>query len=165
MVSFLIKRPPLPHELVELRVLARFQFRGVGEEFIPEDVLVAISPSTGKIRYLERNGAIYLSIRASDYRLLLHKASGYVLNKLLPHPYLRIYVNPKYAPYIMEGGNVFSKHVVYADPAIRPGDEVLAVNSKTGELLGVGKAVKPGWVVTYYKRGEALRIREGVLED
>ncbi len=160
----MIKRRPRQDELNELRRLADLQFHGVGDELIPDDVMVAVSPSTGKIRFIEFNNEIYLSVRASDYRLLLHRGSGRVLHKILPHPLLRVYVNHKYAPFVGRGGNVFSKHVVYADPGIRPGDEVLAVDNKTLELLGVGRASKPGWVITYYKWGEAIRIREGVSE-
>lgn len=161
----MIKRTPSPQELSELRRIADIQFRGVGNELIPSDILLVLSPATGKIRYLEWKNKLYLSIRASDYRFLLHVPSGLVLNTILPHPHLRVYVDPKYSRFIAEGGNVFCKHVAYADPEIRPGDEVLVVDASSHELLGVGRAVKPGWEITYYRWGEAIRIREGVLED
>ncbi len=161
----MIRRPPTPNELEELRWIADLQFRGYGREVIPANIILVISPSTGKIRYLELNGKIYLSIRASDYRYILHVEAGKILNKVLPHPLLRVYVDEKYSRFIEEGGNVFCKHVVMADPDIKPGDEVLAVEYGSNRLLGVGRAVKPGWEVTYYKWGEAIRIREGIGED
>ncbi len=158
----MIRKKPTPEELDELRWIADLQFRGFGRDLIPPNIVIVISPSTGKIRYLELDGRIYLSVRASDYRFILHISAGRKLNQIIPHPLLRVYVDDKYSEYIADGGNVFCKHVVLADPYIRPGDEVLAVEYPTSKLLGVGRAVKPGWEITYYKWGEAIRIREGV---
>ena len=39
-------------ELEELRWIANLQFDGYGVELIPDDIILVISPSTGKIRYL-----------------------------------------------------------------------------------------------------------------
>jgi len=147
-------------ELEELRSIADLQFYGVGEKLIPEDIVVVLSPSTYRIRYILLNNEIYLTLRASDHRFLLHIRAATRLNKILPHPLMRVYVNPKYSIYISEGGNVFAKHVVIADPEIRPGDEVLVLDYNTKELLGVGKAVKPGWCIPYHSWGEAVRLRE-----
>lgn len=161
----MIKRRPTVEELEELRAIADLEFRGVGEQLIPDDIVLVISPSTMKIRYLLLDNKIYLSIRAGDYRFILHVSAGKVLNKILPHPHLRIYVNSRYSEFIASGGNVFCKHVVMADPNIKPGDEVLVVDSDSYELLGVGRAIKPGWEITYYSWGEAVRLREGVSEE
>jgi len=157
-------RPPTPSELEELRAIAKIQFRGIDDSFIPDDVLLVISPSTHKIRYLILNGKHYLSIRASDYRFILHIPAGLALHKLLPQPLCRVYIDHKYASFIADGGNVFTKHIVFADPDIRPGDEVVVVDHETGEVVGVGKASKPGWEMIYYGWGEGVRIREGINE-
>ncbi len=161
----LIKRKPTSDELEGLRRIADLQFRGYGEEAIPDNILLVISPSTQKIRYILYEGKIYLSLRAGDHRFILHVPAGYRLNNILPHPLLRVYVDSKYGRFITSGGNVFCKHVVLADPDIRPGDEVLVVDADTHQLLGVGRAIKPGWEITYYSWGEAVRIKEGVLEE
>jgi uncharacterized protein with predicted RNA binding PUA domain len=158
----LILRPPTPRELSELRMIADLQFRGYGDKIIPDEIILSLSPKTGKIRSILLNGEILYTVRAGDYRLILHVGGGHIIDKNIPHPLLRVYVNHKYSGFIAEGGNVFCKHVVYADPDIRPGDEVLAADASTGSLLGVGRAVKPGWEITYYRVGEAIRIREGV---
>ncbi len=161
----MIRRKPTKEELRELRWIANIQFRGFGEELIPDDIELVVSPSTYKIRYLLLNNRIYLSIRASDYRFLLHILSGRKLNSILPHPMLRVYVDTKYSDFIRKGGNVFAKHVVIADPEIRPGDEVLIIDSKSLELIGVGKAVKPGWAIPFHSWGEAVKTREGIGES
>ena len=160
----LYRRRASSEELEELRWIANLQFDGYGVELIPDDIILVISPSTGKIRYLLHDNKLYLSLRAGDHRFLLHIPSGKVLNKVAKHPRFRVYVNNNYAEFIKSGGNVFSKHVVMADPEIRPGDEVVVVD-ENGELIGVGRAIRPGWEMIYYNWGEAVRIREGVLEE
>jgi len=158
----LIRKKPSPIELEELRSIASLQFRGYGREIIPDNIEIVLSPKTFKIRYLVLNNEVYLSIRASDYRFLLHIPSGLVLNNKLPHPYLRVYVNSKYSSYVKKQGNLFTKHVVVSDPDIRPGDEVLIVDIDNYDLIGVGRAVKPGWAMPLHNWGEAVRIRERV---
>ncbi|MCD6301131.1 MAG: pseudouridine synthase [Staphylothermus sp.] len=158
------KRKATSEELEELRWIASLQFGEYGIELIPDNITLVISPSTGKIRYLLYEDKLYLSLRAGDHRFLLHIPSARVLNRLAEPPKFRVYVNINYAEFIKNGGNVFSKHVVMADPEIRPGDEVVVVD-ENGELIGVGRAIRPGWEMIYYNWGEAVRIREGVQEE
>jgi len=157
-----MRRKPSSDELEELRWIANIQFRGYGRQLIPENIELLLSPSTLKIRHILLEGKLYLSIRASDYRFVLHIPSGKVLHETAPEPLFRVYVNGKYTEFLLRGGNVFSKHVVAADPEIRPGDEVLIVEFGTSKLIGVGRAVKPGWAMPRYSWGEAVRVREVV---
>jgi len=158
----MLRRRLTESEIEELRYIAGLQF-GVGEEFIPDDAEGEFSRTTLKLRRIIVDSKPYLAVRASDYRFNLYITSGLVLNKILPHPKMRVYVLSKYADFIAKGGNVFCKHVLMADPDIRPEDEVLVVDEK-GELLAVGRAIKPGWEMVFYKWGEAVRIRRGVSE-
>ncbi len=152
---------PTPEELRELRAIATIQFRGVNKDFIPSDILVYRSPSTYRIRMIYLNGKHLLSLRASDYRLILRIHGGIRLNKMLNFPHLRVIVSNKYAQFIREGRNVFAPHIVFADPSIRPGEEVLILDEDYN-LVAVGRAILPGWFMTLFKRGEAVRVREGV---
>lgn len=162
-MDIMIKRPPTDEELRELRAIASYQFGVRGEDLIPPHVTLVLSKRTMRIRMLLLDDKKYLSLRAGDHRFNLHIPSGLALNKLLPHPRLRVYVKDEYAEFIAKGGNLFAKHVLMADPLIRPNDEVLVVNS-SGDLIAVGRAIMSGWELAYYKRGEAVRIREGIGE-
>jgi len=155
-------RRPTQSELTELRGVAEFQFKIPGSLLIPDDVHVAISPNTNRVRLVLRSGVKYLALRARDYRFNLYVPAGVVLNNYLPHPYMRVYVKDEYAGFIASGKTLFCKHVLIADPEIRPEDEVLVTDS-TGKLLAVGRALVAGWEMVYYKRGEAVRVREGVI--
>ncbi len=154
-------RRPTQSELAELRGIAEFQFKIPGFLLIPDDVRVAISPNTNRIRLVLRSGVKYLALRARDYRFNLYVPAGIVLNNYLPHPYIRVYVKDEYTSFIASGKTLFCKHVLVADPEIKPEDEVLVTDS-TGKLLAVGRALIAGWEMVYYKRGEAVRVREGV---
>ncbi len=159
----MIIRRPTSNELIELRSIAELQFKVPGDILIPEDVYVAVSPNTNKIRLVLRSGVKYLGLRARDYRFNLYIPAGIVLNNSVPHPHMRVYVKKEYVPFIAKGKTLFCKHVLMADPEIRPEDEVLVVDS-AGSLLAVGRALIAGHEVVYYKRGEAVKIREGVSE-
>lgn len=159
----MIRRPPTSEELKELRAIAAYQFGISGDDLIPPHVTLVLSKRTMRVRMLLLDNKKYLSLRAGDHRFNLHVPSGLVLNRLLPHPRLRVYVKDEYAEFIAKGGNLFARHALMADPLIRPNDEVLVVDS-SGNLLAVGRAVMSGWELAYYKRGEAVRIREGISE-
>lgn len=157
----LLIRKPTQEELRELREVAEFQFDVSGELLIPNTILVVVSPNTNRIRLILHEGRKYLGLRSRDYRFNLYLSAGYVLNKIIPHPRLRVYVKEDYVDFIAKGGNLFCKHVLMADPNIRPGDEILVVDPR-GELIAVGRARISGWELVYYNRGEGVRIREGV---
>ncbi len=155
--------PPTPDELFELRAIASLQFHGVGDRFIPDNVLVLRSPSTYRIRQVYLDGNPLVSLRASDYKLVLKIYGGLRLNQVLEFPYNRVIVSNKYMDFIAEGGNVFCPHIVYADPAIRPGDEVVVVDESLN-VIAVGRAILPGYAMSFFSRGEAVRVREGIGE-
>ena len=61
---------------------------------------------------------------------------------------------------VSKGKTVFCKHVVSCSDSLRPGEDVSILNEK-GELLAVGKSVLGGPTVKQFKRGQAVKIREG----
>ena len=65
---------------------------------------------------------------------------------------------------IQSGGDVFAKHVLHADPELRPADETIVIDER-GILLGVGRAVLSGMEMCDFRRGVAVKIRRGVQEE
>ncbi len=152
---------PSSEELSMLRTIASIQFRGIPHDFIPDDILLHKSPSTMRIRMIFWKNKPFLSLRASDYYLIPHILAGYRLNEYLPIPLLRVVVSNKYSRFIARGGNVFCPHIVFADPSIRPREEIVVVDEDY-RVLAVGRALLPGWAMTYFNRGEAVRVRESI---
>lgn len=159
----MIIRKPTTSELLELREIAEFQFDIKGEQLIPDSIYVAISPNTNRIRHVLLDNEKYLTLRSRDYRFNLHIPAGRVLLKIIPPPRLRVYVKKEYVDFVARGETLFARHVLTADPDIKPGDEVLVVDEQ-GDLIAVGRARLSGWEIVQYNRGEAVRIREGVIK-
>ena len=57
-----------------------------------------------------------------------------------------------------------AKHIMKADLAIRPQNEVIIVDQK-GNLVAVGKAVLSGYEMLSFKLGVAVKVRRGVNEN
>jgi 7-cyano-7-deazaguanine tRNA-ribosyltransferase len=82
-----------------------------------------------------------------------------MLMKVLPSPSMRVKVQDEPAEFAAKGNNVFAKFVVDCDPEIRPGDDVLVVNTKE-ELAAVGRALMNREEMLAFKRGVAVRVKD-----
>lgn len=155
----------LENPLRRIRSVADYQFgKGVGEKLFPENVEIAYSKRTGRIRFVYLNGERLATLRPMDgfFSLSIEGAKRIVENRI-PAKCL-VMVKDEVSKFIADGGDVFAVHVVKADGEIRPKDEVIVVNEK-GEVLAVGKAVLSGGEMTAFKVGVAVKVRRGVLEE
>jgi len=98
------------------------------------------------------DGMFSLTVAGAE-RLLLGASSSQLWVK----------VSKNAAPFIAEGKSVFAKHVIAADPEIRPQEEIIAIN-EDNKVLAVGKAVLTGREMKAFKRGVAVRVRKGAAE-
>jgi predicted RNA-binding protein (TIGR00451 family) len=62
---------------------------------------------------------------------------------------------------VSNGKTVFCKHVVHVDDTLRPGEDVVVVNEEK-EILAVGRSVIDGFSMKQFKRGQAVKVREGI---
>jgi len=158
----LLSKPTL-EILVRLRSIADYQFgKGVGKVLIPDNVLVARSPNTLRIRHvvLEGKGTI-ATLRASDYLYSLHIIGGMLLKSGYKPPRFRVVIKNDIVDYVRDGGSVFTKHVVDYDPKLRAGSEVIIVD-EDDNLIGVGKLRVSPVEIEYLGRGEAVKIRHTI---
>ncbi|MEM2911696.1 MAG: PUA domain-containing protein [Candidatus Bathyarchaeia archaeon] len=151
--------------LMRVRSVADYQFgKGVGEKLFPENVEIAYSKRTGRIRYIYLNGKRLATLRPTDglFSLSIEGAKRIVENSV-PAKCL-VTVKEEVSKFIAEGGDVFAVHVIKADSEIRPKDEVIVVNGK-GEVLAVGRAVLSGEEMIAFKSGVAVKVRRGSFEE
>jgi predicted RNA-binding protein (TIGR00451 family) len=66
--------------------------------------------------------------------------------------------------YVANGSDVFAVHVVMADDEIRAKDEVIVVD-ENHRVLAVGRVVLSGEEMKAFKRGVAVKVRRGVMEE
>ena len=151
--------------LRRIRSVADYQFgKGVGEKLFSENVEVAYSKRTGRIRYVYLNGKRLATLRPMDglFSLSIEGAKR-IIESGAPAKCI-VTVKNDVSKFIADGGDVFAAHVVKADNEIRPKDEVIVVNEK-GEVLAVGRAVLSGEEMTAFKVGVAVKVRRGCMEE
>jgi len=149
--------------LEKIRKIADYQLgKGSGSVLFPDNVDVAFSRNTGRIRhiYLKRN--LLATLRPSDGMFSLTVAGAKRLFKGSSSLRLWVRVSKDAAPFIAHGKSVFAKHITAAAPDIRPLEEVIVVGEN--KVLAVGKAVLNGKEMVAFKRGVAVRVRKGVSE-
>ncbi|MDD1764393.1 MAG: hypothetical protein LUQ46_00065, partial [Candidatus Methanomethyliaceae archaeon] len=118
-------------DLIRIRAVADYQFGvGCGEALISDRIAVIRSRKTGKVKGIYHKGRLLATLRPSDGYLALSIDGARLLVKVLNPPRYRIVVQDDVLAFIKQGRNLFSKHVVSADPEIRPGEEVLITDSR-----------------------------------
>jgi uncharacterized protein with predicted RNA binding PUA domain len=158
-----MSREPSAKELFRLRATADYLFeKGVGKKLFPDGVEVVTS--TGRIRQAWLGGDILCSIRASDGFIVLNRRGAEFLHGALEFPRMRVVVSSDVASFIAGGKTAFAKHVVNADPEIRPAEEVLVVDEED-RLLAAGKALLSGEEMVAFNVGQAVRVRRGFGES
>jgi conserved protein with predicted RNA binding PUA domain len=125
------------------------------------------SRRTGRIRYLteKTTGNILFTFRANGSiapnmegaKLMLSQRNN---TKKASSQDWEITIMDEVSEVVSKGKTVFCKHVVSCCDFLRPGADVSILNEK-GDLLAVGKTVIGGPIVKQFKRGPAVKIREG----
>lgn len=152
-------------ELRRLRGVANYQFGGsVGKVLFPEGIRVTRSSRTGKVKLVYFRGQLLATLRSSDGLLSLNvHGARRLLRQLGDGTPLRVTVKDGFEDFVRAGRNLFAKHVLAADPAVRPASEVIIVDEK-GRLVAVGRAVLSGEEMSSFRLGLAVRVRRGVDE-
>ena len=150
--------------LQKIRAIADYQFRrGAGQAIFPDGVDVRLSLVTKKIRFIYLDGSLLATLRPTNGLFAITLAGANRLLKRFEPPTLRVRLDDDVEDFVATGSSVFAKHIIEADPEIRPLDEVIVVNSKD-KLLAVGKAILTGKEMLAFKKGVAVRIRKGIDE-
>jgi 7-cyano-7-deazaguanine tRNA-ribosyltransferase len=153
---------PTRSQLRKLIGVANFQFgNGAGEILFGRGIRVECSRRTGRIRHVYRGSRLLATLRPRDGYLALTTSGASILVSRQEHPPNLVVVQNDVADFIRAGGDVFAKHVVRADEQLRPGEEAIVIDEDDA-LLAVGSAVLNGREMSYFKRGVAVKVRDGV---
>nr|WP_231833693.1 tRNA guanosine(15) transglycosylase TgtA [Pyrococcus horikoshii] len=157
--DFKIEKPTKEDAIKYVMAIAEYQF-GEGASRAFDDAKVELS-KTGMPRQVKVNGKRLATVRADDGLLTLGIEGAKRLHRVLPYPRMRVVVNKEAEPFARKGKDVFAKFVIFADPGIRPYDEVLVVN-ENDELLATGQALLSGREMIVFQYGRAVKVRKGV---
>jgi len=163
--SLPVKKREMPDmNLRRVKAVADMQFgMGAGKALLNGKVELVLSKNTGRIRNVIADGQHMLSMRAGDGFFTLKPAGARVLMETFLSPRLRVIVNADSAEFNIQGRNVFCGFVIDADPGIIPRDEVIVVSEKD-ELCAVGQAAMTREEMLAFRRGVAVKVREGVKD-
>jgi len=155
----------LKKDLNRIRSVADYQFgKGVGAKLFPKNVEIIYSKRTGRIRHVYLDGKRLATMRPTDGLFSLSVTGARRIIENARQARCLVVVRNEVAKFIAEGGDVFAVHVVRADDAIRPKDEVIVVDENEN-FLAVGKAVLSGEEMRAFKSGVAVKVRRGCLEE
>jgi len=155
----------LEDSLRRIRSVADYQFgKGVGAELFPENVEIVCSKRTGRIRYVYSDDKRLATLRPTDGLFSLSIAGAKRIVKNASSAKCLVTVRDDVAKFLAKGGDAFAGHVVKADDDIRPKDEIIIVN-ENGEVLAVGRAVLSGEEMKAFKKGVAVKVRRGRMEE
>jgi predicted RNA-binding protein (TIGR00451 family) len=148
-----------------IRSVADYQFgRGVGNRIFPVNVDIIRSKKTGRIRYVYLSGERLATLRPTDGLFSLSIKGARRITEDRSGAECFVTVQKDVSSVIAEGRSVFAKHVVKADWAIRPKDEVIVIN-ENGAVLAVGRAVLSGEEMENLMSGVAVKVRRGCREE
>ena len=151
--------------LRKIRSIADYQFgKDVGKKLFPDEVKIAYSKRTGKIRHIYLDEELLATLRPTSGLFVLTIKGAKQIIENVKKQRLWVKASAEAEPFIGKGKSVFAKHVVDADSEIRPQEEVIVINGKN-EVLAVGKAVLTGKEMKAFKRGVAVRVRRGAVEE
>ncbi len=125
------------------------------------------SRRTGRIKHVlsQESNEILFSLRPNGsiaptiegFKLLLSKHN---LSSTQKRPRWTITVLDVITDVVSSGKTVFCKHVVSCSNELRAGEDVAILNEES-DLLAVGKTNLAGPVIKQFKRGAAVKVREG----
>lgn len=152
-------------DLKRIRAIADYQFGfGIGDALFPEDASFERSRRTGKIRFIWIGETLLSALRPTDGFLTFTIAGAERLVLSVNSLGCTVTVQDDVAEVIAQGRNVMAKHVVEAGSGIRPGDEVVVLNSKK-EVQAVGRALLTAEEMLAFRTGVAVRTRRGRERD
>ncbi|MHA2406770.1 MAG: PUA domain-containing protein [Candidatus Ranarchaeia archaeon] len=139
--------------------IATYQFgMDIADIIIPEDAEIRTN-SAGKIRYVFHDGKHCATLRSTTGRFTLSKYGVRNLPTHLIRAFpLTLVILPEIEIDFKPGMSLFAKHVKSAKHSIRPGDEVLVINTDD-KIMCTGRAILSGREIENAKDGIAVRTR------
>jgi archaeosine-15-forming tRNA-guanine transglycosylase len=129
------------------------------------------SRKTGRIRHvIERgSGNILFTFRSDGSiaptifgaKAMLRGSVKSKSKENLKRPRWTITVLDGVSDFVASGKTVFCRHVVACHGSLLAAEDVVILNEQ-GELLGVGRTAVPALVMKQFKRGVAVKVREGI---
>jgi len=143
-----------------LAIMVDYVFgRGVSRAIPADGMRLVYSRRSGRVKLVLHGDRIFATVRPNgSMALSVYGASLLARRRQFLQSCVK--VDDDAAPFVKGGKSVFCKFVTTAGRRIRPRDDV-AVLDRAGRIIGVGTALLPGSVMKEFKKGVAVKVREG----
>jgi len=152
----LVKPDDMEVSIIKSVLAYQFDYK-VAEALVALDDLFVEYSRRGRIKYVYRGRERILTRRPTDGLFTLSIEAGRIVAANSSTPRFRVIVEKGYTPL----GGVLARHLVDVDPNLRPGDEVIIVDTNDN-LIGVGKLRLPPLIAKNTIVGEVARVRKKV---
>ena len=151
-------------DLQKIRSIANYQFGFcVGSTLFPDEVQCTHSRKTGKIKHVYHKGQLLATLRPRTGLFSLTLLGAERLKSIVPPLRFRVIVEKEVEDFVKKGRNVLARHIVKVDRELRPGSEVI-VTDNGDSIIAVGTAFLSGPEMLAFKRGVAVKNRQGILK-
>ena len=148
-------------DLEKLRSIVDYQFGyGAGAVLFPDDARVEYSKNTSRPRHIWDGDTLLANYRPNDALFTITIAGAERLVSLKKDYDQYVVVVDDVLEFIEEGKNLFAKHVKKVGSGVKPGQEVIILDTD-GKVAAVGKSILSKDEMYAFKTGLAVKIRRG----
>ncbi len=126
---------------------------------LPNDIEIAFSPKTGRIRTVSHKGELLCTLRI-DGSLAISVYFAQVLLKDKTFKQNCVEVNQDAAPFVQQGRSVFCKHVIWCGRRVSVSADTPILFKN--QVIAVGKALLSYQMITDLNRGVAVKVRDSL---
>ena len=134
-------------------------FGSGSSKYLPKDIDIILSRKTGRIRTVSHKGKLLCTLRINgSLAISIDFAQTLLQSKTFRDNCIEI--NKDAAPFVMEGRSVFCKHVVWCGKNVRVSSDTPILFEN--EVIAVGKAILSSKMISDFKRGVAIKVRDSL---
>ena len=134
--------------------------RGVSRALPKKGCRLVYSRRSGRVKLVFHNERLFATVKPNgSMALSLYGAS--VLSASRAFLGNCVTVKEDAVPFVRGGKSVFCKFVARAGRRVSPRGEVCILD-QAGRVIGVGRAIMSGAVMSQFKTGVAVKVREGL---
>ena len=135
---------------------------------LPDDIQFSFSRRTGRIKNFSIGGRLAITLRTDGGLALTILGAQYLLEN--SKQFWENCVKPmqEAVPFVSEGRSLFCKHVEWCGSNIKVGSDVAIINGNGSNgdndtrVIAVGVAILPSKLMKQYRKGVAVKVRQGI---
>jgi conserved protein with predicted RNA binding PUA domain len=136
---------------------------GVSNAISIRDMQFNFSNRTGRIKNVNISGRLAVTLRTDGGLALTIAGAQYLVENSKQFRENCVEPIQEAVPFVSEGRSLFCKHIKWCGSNIKVASDVAVVdNVNSNKVVAVGIAVLPSRMMGQYRKGVAVKIRQGI---